>query len=76
MSDRIPTLADVCSAIAEGHVPVAIEGSMYQVNALELRRYFNKLRSFPAIAALLDSSQRADSPEWSTTTTTPFAQAL
>jgi len=76
MSDRIPTLADVCSAIAEGHVAVAIEGSMYQVNALELRRYFTKLRSVPAIAKLLDSSQYSDSPDWSTTTTTPFAQAL
>jgi hypothetical protein len=76
MSDRIPTLADVCSAIAEGHIPVAIEGPMYQVNALELRRYFNKLRSIPALATLLDPSQYSDSPEWSTSPTTSFAQAL
>ena len=76
MSDRIPTLADVCSAIAEGHIPAAIEGPMYQVNALELRRYFNKLRSLPALATLLEASQHSDSPEWSTSTTTPFAQAL
>lgn len=77
MSDRIPTLADVCSAIAEGHIPVAVEGPMYQVNALELRRYFNKLRSLPSLASLLDHSQYADCPEWSTTTpTTSFAQAL
>ena len=76
MSDHIPTLADVCSAIAEGQIAVAIEGSMYQVNALELRRYFNRLRSIPAIASLLDS-QYSDSPAWSTSTiTTPFAQAL
>ena len=76
MSDRIPTLADVCSAIAEGHIPVAVEGPMYQVNALELRRYFNKLRSIPALATLLDPSQYPDSPEWSTPSTTSFAQAL
>jgi len=75
MSDRIPTLADVCSAIAEGHIPAAIEGPMYQVNALELRRYFNKLRSFPSLATLLDSSQCSDSPDWSTPPTS-FAQAL
>jgi hypothetical protein len=76
MSDRIPTLADVCSAIAEGHIPAAIEGPMYHVNALELRRYFTKLRSIPALATLLDSSQSSDSPEWSTSAPTSFAQAL
>src|SRR6266516_3982618 len=72
VSDRIPSLADVCSAIAEGDVAVAIEGSMYQVKALELRRYFTKLRSVPAIAKLLDSLQYSDSLEWCTTLTTPF----
>jgi hypothetical protein len=49
MSDHIPTLADVCSAIAEGHLAVASDGSAYQVNAFELRRHFNKLHSLPAI---------------------------
>jgi hypothetical protein len=52
MSDRIPTLADVCSAIAEGRLPVASDGSMYQVNVFELRRYFNKLHTIPAIVFL------------------------
>ncbi len=73
MSDRIPTLADVCSAIAEGHVPVAIDGSMYQVNALELRRYFSKLRPLPTISTTSDPSSHTDSSAWSTSTTTSVA---
>ena len=52
MSDHIPTLADICSAIAEGRLAVASDGSMYQVNVFELRRYFNKLHSLPAITFL------------------------
>lgn len=48
MSDRIPTFGDICSAIAEGHLTATIDGSMYQVNAFELRRYLNKFRSLPA----------------------------
>ncbi|HZR39143.1 MAG TPA: hypothetical protein VFB12_03450 [Ktedonobacteraceae bacterium] len=50
MSDHIPTLADVCSAIAEGRIAAAVDGSMYQVNALELRRYLNRLRPLPTIS--------------------------
>jgi len=42
VSDRIPTLADVCSAIAEGSLVATLDGTMYQINALELRRYLNK----------------------------------
>ena len=42
MSDRIPTLAEVCSAIAEGRLSVSSDGSTYQVSARELRRYFSK----------------------------------
>ncbi len=45
MSDCTPTLADLCSAIAEGHVSTSIDGDMYQVNLRELRRYFRMLRS-------------------------------
>ncbi len=45
MSDCIPTLADVCSAIAEGHLTASSDGSTYQVNALELRRYFSSCAS-------------------------------
>lgn len=67
MSDHVPTLADVCSAIAEGHLAAASDGSMYQVNAFELRRYFNRCYSFSPIS-LLDalSSTCSDSfHEWS-----------
>lgn len=52
MSDHIPTLADVCSAIAEGRLTAASDGSMYQINAFELRRHFNKRYSLPTISFL------------------------
>jgi hypothetical protein len=48
MSDRIPTLAEVCSAIAEGRLSVSSDGSTYQVSARELRRYFSNSSSFSA----------------------------
>ncbi len=66
MSDRIPTLADVCSAIAEGHIAVAVDGSMYQINALELRRYLSKLRPLPTISTIniQDPPPHPDSTEW------------
>lgn len=67
MSDHIPTFADVCSAIAEGQLAVAIDGGMYQVNALELRRYLNRFRSLPAMSIVFpdipsDSSERTLPP--------------
>lgn len=65
MSDRIPTLADVCNAIAEGHISFATDGSTYQVNALELRRYFSKLHHLPTISTSLDPSSQTDSTSWS-----------
>ena len=73
MSDRIPTLADVCSAIAEGHITTAIDGSMYQVNALELRRYFTKLYPLPIISTTSDPSSHIDSSPWSPSTTSSVA---
>jgi hypothetical protein len=73
MSDRIPTLADVCSAIAEGHITVATDGSTYQVNALELRRYFAKLHRLPAISTTPDPSSLTDSTTWSASTSTSVA---
>jgi hypothetical protein len=48
MSDHIPTLADLCFAIAEGQLSADIEGDMYRINALELRRYFNKSWPLPS----------------------------
>ena len=67
MSDRIPTFGDVCSAIAEGHLTATIDGSMYQINAFELRRYLNKFRSLPANspAVAQSPSRGTDSSTWS-----------
>jgi len=66
VSDHIPTLADVCSAIAEGNIVATLDGTMYQINALELRRYLNKSRPLPVIttAAVQASSQHADLGNW------------
>ena len=50
MADRIPTFADICSAIAEGSLVATVDGPMYAVNALELRRYLNKFRPLPVIS--------------------------
>ena len=49
MFDQIPTFADVCSAIAEGRLTATSDGQVYEVSALELRRYFNKRRSLPPL---------------------------
>ena len=72
MSDRIPTLADLCSAIAEGSIVATLEGSMYTVNALELRRYLNTFRSLPTISSTISPalSSLADSSNWSASTQT------
>jgi hypothetical protein len=59
MPDRIPTFADVCSAIAEGRLSVETDGSVYQINAFELRRYFNNCRSV-LTPSLAFSSMPAD----------------
>ena len=67
MSDRIPTLADLCSAIADGSIVATLEGSMYTVNALELRRYLNTFRSLPTISSTHQTtlSSLAESSNWS-----------
>jgi hypothetical protein len=67
MSDRIPTLADLCSAIAEGSIVATLEGSMYTVNAYELRCYLNKYRSLPTISSTIPPtlSSLAESSNWS-----------
>lgn len=66
MSDHIPTLADVCSAIAEGHLTADNDGSVYRVTALELRRYFNKRRSSPDTAFINAlTASHIDTGEWS-----------
>lgn len=67
MADRIPTLGDLCSAIAEGQIAATIDGSMYKMSAFELRRYLNKFRSLPKISTVLDqsASSHADADSWS-----------
>ena len=72
MSDRIPTLADLCSAIADGSIVATLEGSMYTVNALELRRYLNTFRSLPTISSAPRTalSSLAESSNWSATAQT------
>jgi hypothetical protein len=60
MPDYTPTFADLCSAIADGGVIATLDGSMYEVNAFELRRYFNKPRTLPGIAALQHQQTRED----------------
>ncbi len=67
MSDRIPTLADLCSAIADGSIVSTLDGSMYAVNALELRRYLHKFRSLTPISSTTPSalSSLAESSNWS-----------
>ncbi len=66
MSDRIPTLADVCSAIAEGSLVATLDGTMYQINALELRRYLNKFRPLPTVTSAVAqvSSSHCDPGNW------------
>ena len=72
MSDRIPTLADLCSAIADGSIVATREGSIYTVNALELRRYLNTFRSLPTISSPPQTalSSLAESSNWSATAQT------
>ena len=67
MSDRIPTMADLCSAIADGSIVATLEGSMYTVNALELRRYLNAFRPLPTISSKPQTalSSLAESSNWS-----------
>ena len=67
MTDRTLTYADLCWAIADGSIAATVNGSMYEVNALELRRYLNK---FYAAQTLPFSDpqtphQGSDSQEWS-----------
>jgi hypothetical protein len=52
MPDYTPTFAELCSAIADGGVIATLDGSVYEVNAFELRRYFSKGRALPDISPL------------------------
>ncbi|HZU68146.1 MAG TPA: hypothetical protein VFA09_12790 [Ktedonobacteraceae bacterium] len=74
MTDRVPTFADLCSALAEGRIPATVDGSMYSVNALELRRYLNKFRSLPTISYTYGDAPisilHKESSNWSSSTQT------
>lgn len=67
MPDYTPTFAELCSAIADGGVIATLDGSVYEVNAFELRRYFNKSRTLPGISSVPEQSSRengdADNPQ-------------
>jgi hypothetical protein len=56
MPDYTPTFAELCSAIADGGVIATLDGSVYEVNAFELRRYFSKARALPGISPLHEQS--------------------
>ena len=58
MPSYTPTFADLCSAIADGGVLATLDGSVYEVNALELRRYFHKARILPGISSLQHASSQ------------------
>ncbi len=60
MPDYTPTFAELCSAIADGGVIATLDGSMYEVNAFELRRYFNKSRILSGIAPAQQQSSDED----------------
>lgn len=75
MTDHTPTFADLCSAIVDGSLPVTLSGSMYEVNALELRRFLGRFRSTQT-AAKSDSQalpESSDSQAWSSTTQSSVA---
>jgi precorrin-6B methylase 1 len=60
MPDYTPTFAELCSAIADGGVIATLDGSVYEVNAFELRRYFNKSRALPGISSVQRQSSHVD----------------
>lgn len=60
MPDYTPTFADLCSAIADGGVIATLDGSMYEVNAFELRRYFNKSRLLPGLSPVQQQLSHED----------------
>lgn len=75
MADHTPTFGDLCSAIAEGHVAATVDGGMYQLNALELRRYLNRFRPLPRISSATDpiTSPHSDTETWTNSVQTSVA---
>jgi hypothetical protein len=60
MPDYTPTFAELCSAIADGGVIATLDGSMYEVSAFELRRYFNKSRVLPGLSTSQKPASQGD----------------
>jgi hypothetical protein len=75
MPSRVLTFGDICSAIADGQLAAASDGSVYKVNALELRRYFNKIRALPSIPSL-DPSKATTGPSSSKRSSSSQPSAL
>lgn len=73
MTDRTPTFADLCCAIAEGNIAATQDGSMYLVSARDVRRYLNKFRSLPAISSVEAQAPCSDPGDWSTPVQTSVA---
>ena len=67
MSNHTPTFADLCSAIADGSIDATLDGGTYQVSVYQLRRYFNRTRSLPALPTSASQSSLAvnDPVSWS-----------
>ena len=75
MTDRTLTFGDLCCAIADGSLAATLNGSMYEINALELRRY---LSGFFAAQTLSHSDSptaplSGDVQEWGASTPTSVA---
>lgn len=75
MTDRTPTFGDLCCAIADGSIAATLNGSTYEVNALELRRYLSKFFAAQTFSYSdpEPSHQASDSQDWSTSTHTSVA---
>lgn len=69
MSDHTPTVADLCSAIADGSIVTTLDGETYQISTYELRRYFNRHRSQESLPmSAPQESLAADDPgNWTAT---------
>lgn len=75
MTDRTPTFGDLCCAIADGSIAATLNGSTYEVNALELRRYLSKFFAAQPLSCSEPetSHQASDSQDWSASTHTSVA---
>ena len=75
MTERTLTFGDLCCAIADGSIATTLNGSTYEVNALELRRYLSKFFAAQTLSRSdPDNSHPAnDSQDWSASSHTSVA---